>query len=372
MLDFTSQRATNMKSVLDSRQLLAARVLADTGSFTLAGQHLSLTQSAVSHAIKALEEELGCTLFLRTGKGVKVTPAGRQFLRHADTILQQMETARTLVAPRLEKGRERLRLGVSAWSGQHVMPVVLPAFKKEFPNKVVALESGDANRNLDLLDAGLLDLAFMVRPPLRPGLVFMPLFDDELRFIVSPNHPWAKRGHAVMADLAGNVLLICAGSFNTPTRLAEHFRAERIALRHAVEMDDYDAIKAVVRTGQAVGVLSPAFAQEEVARGTLVSLPLEPRPLALQWGVMHHHQRPLSPMERRMIELYHDAVPKVRGQGKSHPIPAYEKKEAPVAPVRRESVGSYGAVALGGALACNFLRDSMAWVNLGSMAMAAS
>jgi DNA-binding transcriptional LysR family regulator len=362
-----------MKSVLDSRQLLAARVLADTGSFTLAGQHLSLTQSAVSHAIKALEEEVECTLFLRTGKGVKVTPAGRQFLQHADKILLQMETARTLVAPRLGKGKERLRIGVSAWSNQHVMPLVVPMFKKEFLNKHIAIEAGDSLRNLELLDAGLLDLAFTVRPPHRPGLDFMPLFDDELHFIVAPHHPWARRGRAMIADLAGSMLLLCAGSYNTPVRLAEHFRSDRISLRHAVEMDDHDAIKAVVRTGQAVGVLSPAFAKEEVDRGSLVPLPLEPRPLMLQWGVVYSNQRPLSAMERRLIELYREVVPKVRSHGKSHALPAYEKKDEPAVPAHVTERASYSGVALAVAgAAYNFLNDSMAWVNFGLMASAVS
>src|SRR5438105_6264623 len=131
--DFTFITGHKMRSVLDSRQLLAARVLADTGSFTLAGQQLSLTQSAVSHAIKALEEELECQLFLRTGKGVKMTPAGRHFLHNLDLILAQMEAARMLVAPRNSRGKERLRLGIGRRARECFLPVVLPAFQKQFP-----------------------------------------------------------------------------------------------------------------------------------------------------------------------------------------------------------------------------------------------
>ena len=89
-----------MKSVLDSRQLLAASVLARTGSFTLAGQRLSLTQSAISHAIKALEAEVQCQLFVRTGKGVATTAEGKLFLVCVDEIIAKMEMARSLVAPR--------------------------------------------------------------------------------------------------------------------------------------------------------------------------------------------------------------------------------------------------------------------------------
>jgi hypothetical protein len=138
-------------------------------------------------------------------------------------------------------------------------------------------------------------------------------------------------------------------------------------------MDDHDALKAVVRTGQAVGVLSPAFAKDEVDRGSLVPLPLEPRPLTLQWGVVYVNQRPLPLMERRFIELYRDAVPKVRGHGHTHALPAYEKKELPVAPVRAAVRESYSGIALAAAAVVhNFLSDSMAWVNWGSIASAVS
>ncbi len=84
-----------MKPILDSRKLLAFTTLARLGSFTLAARELFLTQSAVSHAIRALEEELNCRLFERLGRKVRLTYAGRQLLLHADRILLAMQDARS-------------------------------------------------------------------------------------------------------------------------------------------------------------------------------------------------------------------------------------------------------------------------------------
>ncbi len=70
------------QSILDSRKLLAFATLARLGSFTQAAKELSLMQSAVSHAIKALERDLGCRLFDRMGRAVTITPAGSQLLQH--------------------------------------------------------------------------------------------------------------------------------------------------------------------------------------------------------------------------------------------------------------------------------------------------
>ncbi len=83
-----------MTPILDSRKLLAFATLARVGSFTLAARELHLTQSAVSHAIKSLEQELACRLFDRHGRSVSLTHAGLQLLDHAHKILAEMRDAR--------------------------------------------------------------------------------------------------------------------------------------------------------------------------------------------------------------------------------------------------------------------------------------
>jgi DNA-binding transcriptional LysR family regulator len=80
--------------ILDSRKLLAFATLARAYSFTQAARELSLTQSAVSHAIKALEKDLGVRLFERMGRKVTITPAGQQLLQHTEVILAEMKHAR--------------------------------------------------------------------------------------------------------------------------------------------------------------------------------------------------------------------------------------------------------------------------------------
>lgn len=331
-----------MKPVLDSRQLLAARVLADTGSFTLAGQHLCLTQSAVSHAIKALEEEVGCRLFHRSGRGVSVTPAGRHFLEHADRILAQMDDARTLVTPRTSGGKERVRLGVGSRAREMLLPAVQPLFQREFPGRLVPIPPGTHSRSIQLLASGLLDLALMVQLEPQPELEFAPLFEDELRFIVAASHPWARAGHAACGELEQETLMVFQEYHNTALLLTRHLRAERIVPRHGVELADHRAIMALVRTGRAVGVCAPWLAARELQDGSLVSLPLGARPLRRQWGLAYVRRRTLAPMEQRLIELCRQAVPGIMDRLLGLPTVPHEKKEsagASVAPEARVTAG---------------------------------
>lgn len=87
-----------MMSILDSRKLLAFVTLVRVGSFTLAAKELNVTQSAVSHSIKALEDDLQLRLVDRRGRKIRLTPPGKQLLNHAHRILNEMQEARADLA----------------------------------------------------------------------------------------------------------------------------------------------------------------------------------------------------------------------------------------------------------------------------------
>ena len=105
-------RLSCMNRPLDSRQLRAFCVLARTGSFTQTARELHLTQSGVSHAMKALEGDVGCRLLDRLGKKVVLTQVGEHLLHYAARILSEMEEARESIAQLGKWGRGRLRLEV--------------------------------------------------------------------------------------------------------------------------------------------------------------------------------------------------------------------------------------------------------------------
>ena len=123
-----------MNGLLDSRQLRAFCVLARTGSFTQTARELHLTQSGISHSMKALEAESGCRLLDRLGKKVVLTQAGEQLLQHAGKILAEMDVARESLTQLGKWGRGRLRLGGSTTACQHLIPPVLREFKESFPD----------------------------------------------------------------------------------------------------------------------------------------------------------------------------------------------------------------------------------------------
>src|SRR5579872_1041079 len=114
-----------MSAPLDSRHLRTFCVLARTGSFTQTARELHVTQSGVSHAMKALERDVQCRLLDRVGKKVVLTQAGEQFLHYATRILEEMDGARETLARLGKWGAGRLRIGASTTACQHLIPPVL-------------------------------------------------------------------------------------------------------------------------------------------------------------------------------------------------------------------------------------------------------
>src|SRR6185436_511059 len=148
-----------MNVPLDSRQLRTFCALARTGSFTQTAREMHLTQSGVSHAMKALERDVGCRLLDRLGKKVVLTQAGEQLLHHATKILLEMESARESLGHLGKWGRGRLRLGASTTACQYILPSVLREFKESFPEHAITIEPGDTPTLISLLLRHKIDLA---------------------------------------------------------------------------------------------------------------------------------------------------------------------------------------------------------------------
>ena len=288
---------------LDTRQLRAFAVLARTGSFTKAATELHLTQSAVSHAMKALEQEAGCRLLDRTGKKVTPTEAGELLLVHAERILAEMAHARAALEKLGKWGQSRLRIGASATACQHVLPPVLREFGQEFPKCRITIEPGDTPEMIELLRNGKIDLAVNLEPPSREPLEFRPLFHDEMRVIVAPSHPWAVNGRVPREDVAMQNYILYSRKSYTGAMIDDYFREEEIVLRTAIEMGSISAIKEMVKLDIGVSILAPWTVADETTAGTLVSIPLGKRKLKRRWGVLHWQSRRLSIQEERFVKI---------------------------------------------------------------------
>lgn len=296
-----------MKGPLDSRQLQAFLILARTGSFTQTARELFLTQSAVSHSMKALETDIGCRLLDRLGKKVMLTQAGEHLLKHAAVVLREMAAARDGIELLGKWGRGRLRIGATASICQVLLPPVLREFKESFPQSLINIEPGDTRELIAGLERQRMDLAVVLRLPPDDRFEFLPVFTDELAFIASPLHPWAQAGEVARAEVAKQNLIIYRKSSHTFRLVDDYFRKEDVVLNTVIELGSMEAIKEMVKLGLGVSIMAPWIAQKELRDGSLVALPLGRRKLKREWGILHWRGRRLTLAEETFVGLCRSA-----------------------------------------------------------------
>lgn len=297
-----------MNRPLDSRQMRAFASLARTGSFTQTARELHLTQSGVSHAMKALEHDVGCRLLDRLGKKVVLTQAGEQLLHHATKILREMEGARESMDQLGKWGRGRLRLGASTTACQHIIPPVLREFKESFPDHVITIEPGDTLALVHSLLRHRIDLALTLEPDKEPQLDFHPLFSDELQFIVGALHPWARAGRVQRAEVPTQHYILYSKSSVTFRLVEDYFRREEMVLNTVIELGSMEATKELVKLGVGVSILAPWVSRKEIEEGSLVALPLGRRKLERRWGVLYWRGKRLNLAEETFVGLCESAT----------------------------------------------------------------
>ena len=205
----------------------------DTGSFLSAADRVHVTQSTVSARIKSLEDQLRRQLFTRGRFGAELTPAGRHFYRHAQSIHRSWAQARIDVG--LPEGIETaIEIGAqySLWDGY--LTRAIGALHRRFGDFAFRASMGNPETLIQELVEGALDIAVVYRPEARPGFVMQRLFDDEFVLATSNPDPGADPLGAeyVFVDWGPDFRADHAREFPTLTTPALQFRVGTLGLQH--------------------------------------------------------------------------------------------------------------------------------------------
>jgi DNA-binding transcriptional LysR family regulator len=239
----------------------------------------------------------------RLGKSLVLTQAGEQFLEHAKKILSEMEGARDRIRELGKWGHGRLRLGTSVTACQYILPSVLREFKESFPQCTIQIEPGDTPAALESLHQNRIDLALALEPLTRTEFDFRPLFTDELQFLVSPLHSWAREDRVERAEIKRQQFILYTRTSYLSEMIEEYFRAEKTVLSASIELGSMEAIKELVKLGLGVSILAPWVARKELAEGSLRSLPLGKRKLQRRWGILLRRGQKLTLAHETFIGL---------------------------------------------------------------------
>ena len=196
-----------MDSIIELRHLKTLLALEETGSVSLAAKRVFLTQSALSHQIRMLENHYGAPLFERKSTPLRFTPVGERLLRLAHDLLPQVTDAERDLARIIEGEAGELRIAVECHTCFDWLMPAMGEFRPIWPQIELDIVSGFQADPIGLLLQHRADLAIVSEAEKQNGISFQPLFAHEMVGICAPDHPLAAKNVWTAEDFIGETLI---------------------------------------------------------------------------------------------------------------------------------------------------------------------
>jgi len=285
-------------AVMELRHLRYFVAVAEEENVTRAAARLHISQPPLTRQIHDLEEELGLALFERQGKSIRLTEAGRVFLREARASLQRVEEAVEAARAAAREQHGELHIGYAPSPTVELLPELLRAFQARRPNVRVVLHDQSSPEMLGGLRAGRLHAALMMQPsrPAARGILFEPLRTYPIGILLAPAHRLARRRAVTTAELMGESFVV----FSRAEYPDYHEFLGRIPgvdvrrLRVCEECDSGPSLMAAVASGKGVAISGSMMAIAAGAR--LRYVPLKPAPTPAVVGLAASLGRLTSPV----------------------------------------------------------------------------
>ena len=192
---------------IEFRHLRTIRAIHDAGGLARAAEVLNITQSALSHQVKGLEDQVGVELFVRRTKPLKLSAAGHRLLKLADKVLPELEALEDEFEG-LRKGKSgRLHIAIECHACFEWLFPVLEEFRKAWPDVDVDIRPGLAFEAMPALQREEVDLVVSSDPEDLEGVDFTGLFDYEPVFVASSQHPLAEKAFIEAEDFRNELLI---------------------------------------------------------------------------------------------------------------------------------------------------------------------
>jgi DNA-binding transcriptional LysR family regulator len=290
---------------MDIHELQVFLTVAAERSFSKAAGKLHRTQSAVSQAIRRLEDELGERLIDRATKDGRLTEAGRVLRDYAERLMRLADEAETAVRDLRDLRRGRILIGANEGAVHGLLPLIA-RFRERYPGIHVDVRRVQARHIGTEVVQGSLDLGLITFPPTDPGLVSLVIDVDDLVLLVPPGHALARR-RAVHMDEVGRQPIV---AHNDPSpareRVLRLFEERREAINIVVSLPSLDAIKRAVEMGLGVAILPRRLAFTELARRELVAIRIPELHMRRQLRLVHRQTAGHSHAAREFIAVAHE------------------------------------------------------------------
>jgi LysR family transcriptional regulator for metE and metH len=268
---------------LEIRHLRLVAEISDAGSMTRAAERLCLTQSALSHQLRDIEGRFGTPFFVRLGRRMVLTAAGRRVLETARRVIGDLEHAEEDVRRLAGNSDGSIRVCTQCNTGYHWLAPLLTVFQRKHPRVAVHVAADATARPVEALVEGRIDLAILIDSVPDRRLRLRPLFTDEMVAVVARTHPLAGRRWVSAQDLAREHLLLYSSRPEESFLLRKVLAPEGLTPARVSFIMLTEAMIELARAGTGVGILPRWSAQRAIASGGVAALSITRRAMRRRW-----------------------------------------------------------------------------------------
>lgn len=288
---------------LEFHHLEALIAVVEESSFSRAGDRVCRTQSAVSQAVKRLEELLGVPLIDRNSPRLQPTEAGSVILDYARTIVQVRERALRSISDLREASGGKITIASHESAAHYVLPALVRAFHAVSPGVQIEIQRQPVEEIPKRVVNGRTDFGFVTFRPRSRDVKSIELFRDPVILIVPPGHRLAGEKGVRIEDLGGEEFV--AHHVRTPTteKVLLLFDRAQIACHVAARLWSYENVKEFVRRGMGIASVPQMCIEEELRRGSLVKLEIEGLDFYRTICLIYRSESYLSEAGHRLLDM---------------------------------------------------------------------
>ena len=283
---------------LDIKHWAMLKAIGETGTLRQAAYTLGITQSALSHRLAEAERRLGGLLFVREGRKLRETAAGRAMTQTANQIIPILQRAELDFEQAADNEITVVRFGVAAYSCYHWLPAFLAKMSKIEPGLQLELVASATQNPLRNLQEGTVDVVLAPGYFAAPGIESIPVFQDELVFVTNVKHKLAGKKFIEAEDLAGEDYLTYSKTAQPGFEYERFIRPSGVVPHLVTVVEVTDAIVELIASGFGVSILSKWAVQSAIKNNSVAVMKVSAESLDLEWSALIRTSEPSSSTAR--------------------------------------------------------------------------
>ena len=296
--------------MVEVHELQIFAVAAEEENFSAAARKLHLSQPAISFQIQALEQRLKVQLFQRIGRRIVLTEAGRDLLPMAREMVQLSSRIEESMCASQGLVKGYVVIGCSTSPGKYILPHLIGAFRKQYPEVQFSVEVMDRQSVETRLIEKKIHIGVLSLCSKAKELECWSLLTDELVLIVGARHPWAMRDHVTPAELRNVEWILREGGAATRQLVAATLAEQSMSaddLRVAMELGSVEAVESAVEAGLGVSIVSRVAVRRGLELGKVKAIPIGGMPIQREIYLARNRMRACTCEQLKFREFVESA-----------------------------------------------------------------